>query len=211
VRDNALKGRTFRTLVEENRHLVDWEHQVADHRIHGTTRDQVRQVFEQVERRTLVPLPQDLFPFFHEAQRIVHRDGHIEVERAYYSVLPEYLGHTAWVRWDSRLVRVFNQRFEQIALHVKREEGRFSTDPHRLGEDLDCRARRHMAPQAGQPHRTPHRPVGRRHARRTGHAGGPRPSRAAQPGFGVLSAPFCQGSLHFAALSLPFHQFSSAA
>jgi hypothetical protein len=57
----------------------------------------------------------------------VHRDGHIEIGRAYYSVPPEYLGRQVWVRWDSRLVRIFNTRFEQIALHVWHEPGRFST------------------------------------------------------------------------------------
>ena len=34
-------------------------------------------------------LPADLFPVFHEAQRLVHRYGHIEVDRAHYSVPPE--------------------------------------------------------------------------------------------------------------------------
>ena len=32
-----------------------------------------------------------------------------------------------WVRWDARLVRVFNERMEQITLHVRREPGQFST------------------------------------------------------------------------------------
>jgi hypothetical protein len=58
---------------------------------------------------------------------VVHRDGHVEVERAYYSVPPEYLGRRVWARWDGRLVRIFNERLEQIALHVKHEPGRFST------------------------------------------------------------------------------------
>jgi transposase len=132
---NALKGHVFTSLVEENRHLADWERQVADHRIHGTTRKQVKQVFEQVERPALLPLPPERFPHFHEAQRVVHRDGHIEVERAYYSVPPEYLSHRVWVRWDSRLVRVFNERFEPIAVHLRREEGRFSTDPEHIASE----------------------------------------------------------------------------
>jgi len=33
----------------------------------------------------------------------------VEVAKAYYSVPPEYLGLTVWARWDTRLVRVFNQ------------------------------------------------------------------------------------------------------
>jgi hypothetical protein len=67
------------------------------------------------------------FANFREAQRKVNRDGHVEVGKAYYSVPPEYLGHTVWVRWDTRLVRVFTRRFEQIAMHVRHEQGRFST------------------------------------------------------------------------------------
>jgi len=128
VRNNALKGRVFGSLAEENAHLDQWERQVADHRIHGTTKKQVKQLFEEAEKPALLPLPATRFPCFHEAQRSVHRDAHVEVDRAYYSVPPEYLGHRVWVRWDSRLVRIFNDRLEQIALHVKREKGRFSTD-----------------------------------------------------------------------------------
>jgi len=127
VKDNALKGRTFTSLQEQNDFLHDWETTVADTRLHGTTRHQVGKLFAEVERGALQPLPRERFPFFHEARRTVHRDGHIEVKRAYYSVPPEYLGRQVWVRWDARLVRVFNDRMEAIAVHVKHEPGRFST------------------------------------------------------------------------------------
>jgi len=127
TQDNGLKDRTFASLAAENRHLLAWETQVADLRIHSTTRRQVKKVFEQEERAALLPLPAERFPFFHEARRKVDRDAHIEVDKAYYSVPPEYLTRTVWVRWDSRVVRVFNHRFEQIAIHVRHEPGRFST------------------------------------------------------------------------------------
>ena len=132
VQDNGLKGARFASLEEQNRHLLGWEATVADTRIHGTTKQQVGKVFGEVERAALLPLPAERFPFFHEAQRIVSRDGHIEVAKAYYSVPPEYLGRTVWVRWDARLVRIFNQRLEQIAVHARQPPGRFST----LGEHL---------------------------------------------------------------------------
>ena len=127
VQDNALKGRTFSSLEEENRFLCDWERSVADTRVHGTTRQQVSKLFADVERPALQVLPAERFPFFHEGQRSVHRDGHVEVDKAYYSVPPEYVTRMVWARWDARVVRIFNQRFEQIALHVKHEPGRFST------------------------------------------------------------------------------------
>ena len=131
VQENALKGRTFTALEEENRFLLDWESGVADTRIHGTTRKQVGRLFADVEKPALLPLPEERFANFREAQRIVHRDGHVEVDKAYYSVPPEYLGHTVWARWDQRLVRVFNQRFELLGTHVKRLPGSFSTlDAH---------------------------------------------------------------------------------
>jgi transposase len=132
VQENALKGRTFSSLIEQNEHLAEWEASVADTRIHGTTREQVRRVFEEREQAALLPLPAERFPCFQEAQRSVHRDGHVSVEKAYYSVPPEYLGRKVWVRWDSRLVRIFNVRMEQIGVHPKQEPGRFSTHHRHL-------------------------------------------------------------------------------
>lgn len=137
VQDNALKGRTFTSLPEQNRHLLNWESQIADNRIHGTTQKQVKKCFEEVERSALSPLPDSRFPFFEEGRRGVNRDGHVEVAKAYYSMPPEYLGREVWARWDSHMVRIFNQRFEQIAIHIKDAPGKFGTqDQH-----IDARKR----------------------------------------------------------------------
>jgi transposase len=127
VKSNALKGRVFASLAEENQFLLDWETNVADQRIHGTTKQQVLKLFENAERRDLLPLPAERFPFFHEARRSVHRDGHLEVDKAFYSAPPEYVGYRLWVRWDGRMVRIYNDRFEQVAVHAKAEPGRFRT------------------------------------------------------------------------------------
>ena len=135
VKRNALKGRVFASLAEENQFLLDWETRVADQRIHGTTKRQVETLFEQAERRALLPLPIERFPFFHEAHRAVHRDGYLEVDKAYYSAPPEYVGHRLWVRWDSRLVRVFNDRWEQLIVHAKTEPGRFRTAPQHIPKE----------------------------------------------------------------------------
>lgn len=132
VQENGLKGRGFDSLGAENHYLGHWETNVADTRIHGTTRKHVGRVFREVEQPALRPLPTERFPSFQEAQRSVNRDGHVAVAKAYYSAPPEYLGRRVWVRWDTRTVRIFNQRFEQVALHLRHEPGRFST----LGEHL---------------------------------------------------------------------------
>ena len=105
---------------------------MADTRIHGTTRQQVGKLFETAERPALQPLPASLFPVFEEALRSVHRDGYVEFKRAYYSAPPEYVGRQLWVRQETRLLRLYNTRREQIALHALAEPGKFTTDPAHL-------------------------------------------------------------------------------
>jgi transposase len=125
LRTNALKGRRFKSLAEENLFLSYWENSIADKRIHGTTRKQVAACFEE-ERPHLQPLPASLFPCFQEARRSVHRDSYVEVEKAFYEAPPELIGHEVWVRWDSRCVRIFNERMEQVGMHTRMEAGKFS-------------------------------------------------------------------------------------
>jgi Mu transposase, C-terminal domain len=135
VQENALRGRQFQTLEGENAFLRQWEQTVADTRVHGTIRQQVGQLFTAVERPALLPLPAERFPYFHEGRRTVHRDGHVEVDKAYYSAPPEYLGRRVWVRWDARLVRIFNERLEQLTVHVRQEPGRFSTQKEHIASE----------------------------------------------------------------------------
>ena len=45
---------------------------------------------------------------------------------------PEYLGHELWVRWDRRLVRIFNERMQPICIHTKQPMGKFSTLPEHI-------------------------------------------------------------------------------
>jgi transposase len=131
VKQNALKGRSFGSLAEENHHLLNWETQVADQRIHGTTKRQVKEVFERVEKPALLQMPAARFDLFQEALRSVHRDGHVEIKGAYYSVPPEFLGQRIWARWDGRMVRLLDQKMRLIAVHVQRQPGAFSTlDAH---------------------------------------------------------------------------------
>lgn len=126
AQDNALKGRKFASLAEQNAHLRHWEANVADKRIHGTMRRQVEQMFEE-EKPHLAVLPPDLFPAFREGRRMVHHDGHVDVSRAYYSVPPEYTRRKVWVRYDGRLVEIFNDAMERICVHAQKEPGQRST------------------------------------------------------------------------------------
>jgi transposase len=127
----ALKGRLFESLAALNLFLSDWEKNVADTRIHGTTRRHVGKHFLEVEKDTLKPLPLDLFPSFTEGKRSVYIDGHVEFEKAYYSVPPEYTRREVWVRGESKLIRIYSLEMEPIAVHARAEFGKTKTaDEH---------------------------------------------------------------------------------
>jgi transposase len=137
VQENALKARTFPSLAAQNLFLSEWERTVADTRIHGTVRQQVAARFE-LERPALLPLPASLFPSFIEGRRRVHRDGHVEFGKAYYSVPPEYVGRDVWVRADVRLLRVHNQRMDVVAAHARVDPGRFATAAEHIHAHKRC-------------------------------------------------------------------------
>ena len=126
VQSNALKGREFRSIQEQNAFLIEWEKSVADTRIHGTVKKQVKKMFDE-EKPFLRPLPEFLFPAFEESTRKVHLDGHIEVGKAYYSVPHEYLRREVRVRFDLRMVRIFTLKMKHIATHARLEPGLRST------------------------------------------------------------------------------------
>jgi hypothetical protein len=125
---NALKGRSFTSLSAVNAFLTEWEKNVADTRIHGTTRRHVGEHFLAVEKPALQPLPANVFPSFTEGKRRVHLDGHVEFDKAYYSVPPEYTNREVWVRGESRVIRIYSLKMEAITMHPRVEAGRTHTD-----------------------------------------------------------------------------------
>ncbi len=131
TKTSALKGRRFESLQEQNEHLRRWNRQVARLRVHGTTKQQVWDRFQRTEREALRPLPTERFSFFRTGRRQVSADGHVEVERAFYSVPDRLLGHEVQVRWDDRVVRVYF-RDQQVVLHPRTRPGRFQTLPEHV-------------------------------------------------------------------------------
>jgi transposase len=57
VKHNALAGRAFASFEDLQQHLWSWMVEVADLRIHGTTKEQPTVRFERDERAVLRPLP----------------------------------------------------------------------------------------------------------------------------------------------------------
>ena len=135
TQDNALKGKSFKSLDEQNLYLKKWNKKIASLRIHGTTKEQVIKRFTEKEQKSLLPLPDEPFKMFKIFKRRVHVDGHIEVDAAYYSVPCQYLAEEVTVHCDAKIIRVYSREGKEIAVHLRQHKGRFRTLEDHLPEE----------------------------------------------------------------------------
>jgi transposase len=108
-----LKGQRFESLGEAQAYLDHWEQRWADTRIHGTTKRQVATMFAE-EKPFLQTLPIEPFRYYQYGERVVHLDGCVEVERAYYGLPPGWIGRMVKVQWDWLHVRILDPRSHQL-------------------------------------------------------------------------------------------------
>jgi transposase len=124
-----LKGLRFESLEEAQAYLDRWEERWADTRIHGTTKRQVAAMFAE-EKPFLLPLPVEPFRYYQYGERVVHLDGCVEVEAAYYSAPPGWIGRVVRVQWDELFVRLLNPKTSQLLReHVRQKRGWYRIKP----------------------------------------------------------------------------------
>jgi transposase len=109
----ALKGKRFESIEEQNAFLIRWNERWAATRIHGTTKRQVRAMFDE-ERPFLLPLPPTRFEYFRIGERTVHFDGFIEVDGAYYHAPPHYVGTRVAVHIGRLWIRIIDPKTHQL-------------------------------------------------------------------------------------------------
>jgi len=118
-----LKGMRFESLEEAQTYLDRWEERWADTRIHGTTKRQVATMFAE-EKPHLRALPLEPFRYYQYGERVVHLDGCVEVEAAYYSLPPGWIGRPVKVQWDQLHVRILHPNTNQLLReHLRQKRG----------------------------------------------------------------------------------------
>ena len=123
AKNTPLKGKRFESLEEAQAYLDRWETNCADTRIHGTTKRQVATMFAE-EKPFLLPLPLEPFRYYQHGQRVVHLDGCVEVEAAYYGLPPGWIGRLVRVQWDELYVRILDpQNGLLLREHVRQKRG----------------------------------------------------------------------------------------
>jgi len=83
------------------------------------------------EKPVLQPLPLEPFRSYQYGERTVHLDGCVEVEAAYYSAPPGWIGRHVQVQWDVQQVRLLNP----ITGQLLREHLRLARGGHRIHEE----------------------------------------------------------------------------
>jgi hypothetical protein len=128
TRNSMFAGETFIDLPDAQRHAERWCRTRAGLRIHGTTQCRPAELLALGEQSRLLPAPAAAYDLPVYATAKVHRDHHIEVAKALYSIPGNLIGASVDVRADRELVRVFH-RGQLVKVHPRTRPGGRVTDP----------------------------------------------------------------------------------
>lgn len=143
VRNNFFAGEVFIDLADAQRRAEVWARERAGMRVHGTTQLRPAEHFRLEEEPLLAAAPSAPYDVPVYATAKVHRDHHIEVAKALYSIPGNLIGTRVEVRADRSLVRVFS-RGQLIKVHPRQAPGGRSTDPEDLPSDKTIYAMRDL-------------------------------------------------------------------
>jgi transposase len=141
VRSSFFAGETFVDLDDAQRRVEEWCGTRAGLRTHGTTQCRPAELFALEEQPKLLAPPAVAYdvPVYVTAK--VHRDHHIEVAKALYSIPGNLIGKHVQVRADRELVRVWFAG-QLVKVHPRTTPGGRVTDAEDLPADKTAYALR---------------------------------------------------------------------
>src|SRR5437588_9073517 len=154
TRSSMFAGESFVDLDHAQRHAEQWCRTRAGLRTHATTQCRPAELFALEEQPRLLAAPTSPYDLPVYAKPKVHRDHHIEVAKALYSIPGNLIGQRVDARADRALVRIFH-RGQLVKVHPRMAAGARSTDPadlpaHKTAYALrDVEALKRMAARHG--------------------------------------------------------------
>ena len=112
-----LRNRRFFSLSELNQAIHE-QLEVLTGRASKHLGASRQQLFEEVDRPALKPLPADPFEYAEWKQRRAGIDYHVEVAKHFYSVPHSLIKRTLWARITERSVEVFHKS-KRVAVHMR--------------------------------------------------------------------------------------------
>ncbi len=141
VRASFFAGERFVDRDDAQRRAEEWCATKAGLRIHGTTQCRPVELFALEEAPRLLPAPTSRYHVPLYAKPKVHRDHHIEVDKALYSIPGNLIGSYVDARADAVLVKVFF-RGRLVKVHPRQPPGGRSTDAEDLPSEKTVYAMR---------------------------------------------------------------------
>lgn len=141
VRESWFDGEKFGGLDDARESAVVWCRDTAGARVHGTTCEVPRDVFDQRERPVMKAAPTAPFDVPHWSDAKVHPDHHVQVLRSLYSLPTRYVGSVVQVRADRSTVKIYAAH-KLVKVHPRVAPGKRATDPHDypVGKDVAASA-----------------------------------------------------------------------
>jgi len=117
IRHSFFYGRTFASLQDLREQAALWRDQVANQRLHGTTRERPHERL-LLERPRLRPLPERSYDTDIVLPLVVSKEARVQLDTNTYSVPPEFVGKDVILRADDVTVRVLFDG-KEVARHVR--------------------------------------------------------------------------------------------
>lgn len=138
IRHSFFYGRSFSSLADVRAQAARWRDEVANERIHGTTRERPSQRL-LIERPRLRALPPHPFDTDIVIPLVVSKELRVRFDSNSYSVPPKYVGKTIQLRADDHRLRIMCDSVE-IAAHARCwDKHCHIEDPAHVRELLDRR------------------------------------------------------------------------
>ena len=129
IKDNFFKGAKFSSLTEAKHALRVWLDDIANVRIHGTTHQQPKELFDRAEKNALLPLNERRYECARILARTVDSQCRISCDNNRYSVPTRYAYKMVTIRMTAQKVLIYHEN-KLIASHLRNfTKGNSVVDP----------------------------------------------------------------------------------
>jgi transposase len=115
-----LRNRRFFSLADLNAAITELLDDLNNRNMRHFGKSR-RQLFDEIEREALAPLPDNPFEYSEWKTAKVHPDYHVDVDKTFYSVPHGLIGQKVSIRLTHRVVEIFHDH-KRIASHPRRSQ-----------------------------------------------------------------------------------------
>ena len=128
----ALRNRTFFSLHELNEAILQ-EVEKLNRRPMAVTGRSRRELFEEIEKPVLRPLPAERFEIYnYKKPTKLHIDYHVEVQKSYYSAPYTLIGQYVDIKYNSTVVEIYHNN-RRVASHIRTyKKGKYITEDRHM-------------------------------------------------------------------------------